>query len=139
MDLTIGALSRRTSVKVPTIRYYEQIGLMPDAPRTESNRRLYDEASVKWLAFIRHARDLGFEIKAIRELLALTAEPQASCHAADSIALRRLGEIERRIEQLTAMRPEMRRMVEECGHGRVCDCRVIETLADHALCQDEAH
>lgn len=139
MDLTIGALSRRTGVKVPTIRYYEQIGILPDVPRTESNRRVYDETAAKRLAFIRHARDLGFEIEAIRELLALTAEPQASCHAADSIALRRLAEIERRIEQLVALRAELRRMVEECGHGRVCDCRVIETLADHALCRDQAH
>ena len=139
MDLTIGELSRRSGVKVPTIRYYEQIGLMLEVPRTASNRRLYDGDATKRLAFIRHARDLGFEIDAIRELLALSTEPQASCHAADSIALRRLAEIEHRIDQLTALRDELRRMIEECGHGRVCDCRVIETLADHGLCLHETH
>lgn len=138
MELTIGALSRRTNVKVPTIRYYEQIGLLPEAPRTDSNRRMYDEVAAKRLAFIRHARDLGFNIEAIRELLALIAEPQASCHAADSIALRRLSEIERRIQQLVALRSELRRMVEDCGHGRVSDCRVIEALADTAHCSAHA-
>lgn len=139
MDLTIGELSRRTGVKVPTIRYYEQIGLMRDTPRTASNRRLYDGDATKRLAFIRHARQLGFDIEAIRELLALSAEPQASCHAADSIALRHLAEIERRLSQLAALRDELRRMIEECGHGRVCNCRVIETLADHGLCLSETH
>ena len=139
MDLTIGELSRRTGVKVPTIRYYEQIGLMRDTPRTASNRRLYDGDATKRLAFIRHARQLGFDIEAIRELLALSAEPQASCHAADSIALRHLAEIERRLSQLAALRDELRRMIEECGHGRVCNCRVIETLADHGLCLCETH
>lgn len=137
MELTIGDLSRRTSVKVPTIRYYEQIGLLPEPPRSDGGQRRYGQGQVDRLNFIRHARELGFEIDDIRELLAMTEQPQASCHQADSIALAHLAEVDRRIASLEALRGELSRMVEECGHGRVCDCRIIEALADHSLCQTE--
>jgi DNA-binding transcriptional MerR regulator len=137
MAFPIGELSRQTAVKVPTIRYYEQIGLLPEAPRTEGNRRLYGRSEVDRLNFIRHSRELGFEIDDIRELLAMAAQPQSSCHQADSIAQNHLLEIDRRIASLTALKVELSRMVEECGHGRVCDCRIIEALADHSHCRSE--
>ena len=82
------------------------------------------------LACIRHARDLRFDIEAIRALLSLQADPDPSCGAADRIASARLAEVEERIASLTALRAELRRMVEECACGRVAECRVIETLAD---------
>lgn len=137
MNLPIGELSRRTGVKVPTIRFYEQIGLLPSPPRTEGNQRRYGKAEVERLNFIRHSRDLGFEVEDIRELLEMAASPQASCHQADSIARNHLTEIDRRIASLTALRGELNRMVEECGHGRICDCRIIEVLADHGECTSE--
>lgn len=137
MAFPIGELARQTAVKVPTIRYYEQIGLLPAAPRSEGNRRLYGSSEVERLNFIRHARDLGFEIEDIRELLAMSAQPQSSCHQIDSIANNHLAEIERRIASLTALKRELSRMIEECGHGRVCDCRIIEALADHSQCLAE--
>jgi DNA-binding transcriptional MerR regulator len=137
MAFPIGELSRQTAVKVPTIRYYEQIGLLPEAPRTEGNRRLYGRPEVERLNFIRHSRELGFEIDDIRELLAMAAQPQSSCHQADSIAQNHLIEIDKRIASLTALKAELSRMVEECGHGRVCDCRIIEALADHSHCRSE--
>ncbi len=102
--LAIGTLSKESGVKVPTIRFYEQIGLLPAPPRTESNRRTYGLEDVRRLRFIRHARELGFEVEDIRTLLAMTAEPQASCDRADSIARHHLTEIDRRIAQLTALR-----------------------------------
>lgn len=135
MEFSIGELSRQTTVKVPTIRYYEQIGLLPEAPRTEGNRRLYGQAEVDRLNFIRHSRELGFEIDDIRELLVMAAQPQSSCHQVDSIANNHLAEIDRRIASLTALKAELSRMVDECGHGRVCDCRIIEALADHGRCR----
>lgn len=134
MNLPIGELAKRTAVKVPTIRFYEQIGLLPAPPRTEGNQRRYGKVEVDRLNFIRHARELGFEVNDIRELLAMAAEPQASCHQADSIARNHLNEIERRIASLEALKSELERMIEECGHGRICDCRIIEALADHSLC-----
>ncbi|MBN8994607.1 MAG: helix-turn-helix domain-containing protein [Rhizobiales bacterium] len=135
MNLAIGELSRRTEVKVPTIRYYEQIGLLPAAPRSEGGQRRYGPDEVKRLNFIRHARELGFEIDDIRHLLDLTARPQDSCHEADSIARRHLADIERRIAELTALRNELSRMVSECGHGRICECRIVEVIADHGQCR----
>ena len=73
--LSIGQLSRRTGVKVPTIRYYEQVGLMPSAGRTEGNQRRYDQDGLERLGFIRHARDLGFSLEDIKSLIALQSHP----------------------------------------------------------------
>lgn len=137
--LPIGALSKATGVKVPTIRYYEQIGLMGAATRTASNRRSYGREDVRRLAFIRHARELGFEIGEIRQLLALAAAPGAPCADADAIAARHLAAVEDRITRLTALRDEIARMVAQCRHGSIGDCRVIEVLADHGQCADERH
>jgi DNA-binding transcriptional MerR regulator len=138
-EYSIGEASRTSGVKITTIRFYEQIGLLAAAARTEGNRRLYDAADLKRLSFIRHARELGFSVDDIRELLGMTEQTNSSCHEADSIAKRRLKDVDRRIEQLTALKSELQRMVDECGHGRICDCRVIQILGDHAQCQHEAH
>lgn len=129
MNISIGQLSEKTGIKVPTIRFYEQIGLIAEPPRTEGNQRRYGQAVVDRLNFIRNARELGFEVEHIRELLAMAAEPQASCHQADSIAMNHLREVDQRIARLQAMREELSRMVEECGHGHICDCRIISVLA----------
>lgn len=123
----------------PTIRYDKQLGLMPEAPRSKGNRRLYGEPAVRRLAFIRHARELGFEVGAIRELIALSAKPQASCQAADEIALRHLADINSKIARLTALRSEVSRMTEECAHGCMAECRVIEVLADHGQRRHDRH
>jgi DNA-binding transcriptional MerR regulator len=130
MDFSIGELARRTKVKVPTIRYYEQIGLLPPPPRTEGQQRRYDKRAMARLAFIKHARELGFDIEAIRALLSLQDNPDQSCSVADMIAKARLAEVDERIASLNALRAELQRMVEECACGRVAECRVIETLAD---------
>jgi DNA-binding transcriptional MerR regulator len=134
-DLTIGEAARGSGVKPTTIRFYEEIGLLPAQPRSEGNRRLYDARSVARLAFIRHARELGFDIDAIRALLTLQDDPGQSCEAADAIAGARLAEVEERIRSLVALRAELQRMVEGCAHGKVAECRVIEVLSDHAQCR----
>jgi DNA-binding transcriptional MerR regulator len=127
----IGVAATRSGVKVPTIRYYEEIGLLPAPPRTKSNRRSYDAADLRRLVFIRHARELGFEIEAIRALLTLQDNPDQSCVAADVIARARLDEVERRIDILIVLKAELQRMIAECSRGRVAECRVIELLANH--------
>ena len=132
MNLPIGELARRAAVKVPTIRYYEQIGLMPETDRTEGQQRRYDKTAVARLAFIRHARELGFEVDAIRTLLSLQDDPNQSCARADEIAKARLEDVEGRIASLNALRKELQKMVEACACGRVGECRVIETLADRS-------
>lgn len=137
----IGQAAERTGVKVPTIRYYEQIGLLPVPPRTEGNRRQYSGAEMRRLAFIRHARELGFDVDAIRTLLDLQDHPNQPCAQADAIARARLIEVERRIASLTALRSELERMIEACACGRVAECQVIETLAndshDHGRLADQ--
>ena len=138
-SLPIGALARETGVKPTTIRFYEDIGLLPRPPRTESNRRTYDESDVKRLRFIRHARDLGFEVDAIRQLLSLTDHPDRPCREVDQIAREHLQAINAKIAQLVALRTEVEHMLDQCSHGQVRECRVIEVLADHAECLHEAH
>jgi DNA-binding transcriptional MerR regulator len=137
--ISIGEASRSCGVKVPTIRYYEQIGLLPAPPRTESNRRTFDAGDLRRLAFIRHARELGFEIDAIRTLLTLQDDPRQPCATADAIARARLEEVEQRINSLNALKSELAVMIESCSHGQVADCRVIEVLADHSHCMRSHH
>jgi len=72
---SIGELSKQTNVKVPTIRYYEEIGILEPATRTEGNQRRYDAAGLERLSFIRHARELGFSIEAITSLIELQEHP----------------------------------------------------------------
>lgn len=136
--LTIGRLSKAADVKVPTIRFYEQIGLMPEPDRTDSDRRVYGEAAVRRLRFIRHARQLGFEIKDIEALLGLADRPETPCDDADRIARSHLTLIDDKIAQLTRLRDELDRMV-GCAAGTARDCRVIEVLSDHSLCESERH
>jgi len=116
----IGEAAAVSGVKVPTIRYYEQIGLLQAPPRTEGNRRHYDVADLQRLAFIRHARELGFEIEAIRQLLDLSGQPERSCAQVDLIARGHLADIDTKIARLSALRAEVLRMTEECAHGRRC-------------------
>jgi DNA-binding transcriptional MerR regulator len=133
----IGVAAARSGVKVPTIRYYEQISLLPKPLRTKSNRRNYNAADVRRLVFIRHARELGFDIEAIRALLTLQDNPEQSCMAADAIARARLAEVERRIDILIRLKAELKRMIAECSHDRVAECRVIEVLANQTECTGE--
>ena len=132
--LTIGNLAKRTGTKVQTIRYYEQIGLMPEPGRTEGGQRRYREAELDRLSFVRHARQLGFSLEAIRELLDLSDHPGTSCAEADAIARRQLRQVEQRLARLEALRSELTRMVHECSGGQTADCRVLEVLRDHAEC-----
>ena len=135
MPKPIGHAAAASGVKVSTIRYYEESGLLPGIDRSASNRRLYSERDIQRLVFIRHARELGFELDAIRTLLHLQDDPTQSCASADAIASARLTEVRRRITHLQALEAELQRMIHGCAHGRVETCRVIETLADHGECR----
>ena len=135
----IGEAARQSGVKVPTIRYYEQIGLLPAPFRSEGNRRHYNDSDLRRLVFIRHARELGFEIDAIRTLLTLQDNPSQPCASADLIAKARLADVDQRINSLVALKAELELMVEGCSRGRVAECRVIEVLADHGKCAHSRH
>lgn len=133
----IGELSRRAGVKVPTIRYYEQMGLIAAPDRSEGNQRRYERADLERLTFIRHARDLGFPIEAIRELLALSRHPDEPCARADHIAREQLVEVREKIARLQKLEQELARIVSHCGSHTVGDCYVIRALSDHGLCDHE--
>ena len=136
--LTIGKLGARAGVKVPTIRYYEQIGLLPEAERSSGNQRLYDQTTLDRLAFIRHARDLGFSIEAISSLIELQDHPDRSCEAATNIATSQLEEVRAKIKRLKTLEKELSRISKGCdGEGVSEDCYVLASLADHELCGNE--
>ncbi|XNY09553.1 MerR family transcriptional regulator (plasmid) [Sinorhizobium meliloti] len=128
--ISIGTLSKRTGVNIETIRYYERIRLIPPPARTDSGRRLYEIEDVRRLTFIRHARDLGFDITAIKTMLALQGVPEASCEQISRIATDQLNAVENRIRRLSGLKAELIRMIEECNNGKVETCRIIEVLAD---------
>lgn len=136
MDFSIGDLSRRTGVKVPTIRYYEKEGLIEEPIRTEGNQRRYTERDLERLTFIRHGRDLGLPMPAIRELLDLSAHPDAPCADADRIASEQLQNIRTRIAQLQSLEAELTRITQSCsGTHAIADCNVLKAFGDHGLCK----
>ena len=137
--VTIGRAAASAGCKVQTVRYYEQIGILPQPVRTKGNQRLYSEIHLQRLIFIRHAREMGFSLGAIRDLLSLADDPERSCDAADAIAREQLEEVNRRIAHLQTLKKELERMIKQCRGGVIADCRVIEVLGDHSKCIDQKH
>jgi DNA-binding transcriptional MerR regulator len=140
--ISIGKLARDAGCKAQTVRWYEAVGLMPKPGRTPGNQRIYGPGHANRLAFIRHARELGFPLEDIRELLEMADGPDhPSCDAVDSVAHRHLHAVQSRIERLQGLEAELQRMIEECRGGRVSNCRIIEVLSDHshAHCLSEDH
>ncbi|RVT91464.1 MerR family transcriptional regulator [Rhodovarius crocodyli] len=132
MTYSIGELSRLTGVKPTTIRWYESEGWLHAAERSEGGHRLYSDAHLGRLTFIRHARELGFESEAIRALLRLAGRPDADCGEAHALASAQVREIDARIERLASLRAELARIAGHCLGGTVGECRIIEALAEPA-------
>jgi len=125
---SIGELSKRSQVKIPTIRYYEGIDLLPEPERSASNRRVYTENTLRQLSFIRRARELGFDLEAIRQLHELLKDPTQPCEGAHIIASERLAEINEKIRQLKDLKGKVELML-QCDHNHhVEDCSILEIL-----------
>lgn len=137
----IGDLARQTGTKVETIRWYERDGIMPAPLRSSGGHRVYTPAHRDRLAFIRHARELGFPLDDVRRLLRLADDPERPCGQADAIARSHLEVVRGRIARLQALEAELMRMIVACGSGRIAECRIIEVLADHshAQCLHDGH
>ena len=127
--LAIGELARQTSTKVNTIRFYEDIGLLPHALRTASGRRTYAQADVSRLAFIRGARALGFGLEQVRTLLELADDRGRPCNDVDALARQRLADVEAKIASLMSLQHELSNLIGECERGTVANCRILEALA----------
>jgi DNA-binding transcriptional MerR regulator len=135
--LSIGDLSRHTQVKIPTIRFYEEKGLIDDPVRSNGNQRRYEQSDLDRLMFIRHARALGLTLGEIRELIALNDHPDQPCEGADRIAADHLALVKDKIAQLRKLEKELKRISSQCNSGTIKDCYVIRSLANHALCSHE--
>jgi DNA-binding transcriptional MerR regulator len=134
--IPIGTLAERTGVKVETIRYYEQVGLLPPPDRSHGNQRRYGRKHLDRLAFIKHARDLGFSVDSVRTLLNLSDRPDMPCDDAHAAAAAHLAEVRQKIVRLKSLEAELERIAQSCSGGvPVRDCAVIEALADHSLCR----
>jgi DNA-binding transcriptional MerR regulator len=128
--MSIGDLSKAAGVKVVTIRYYEQVGLMPDPPRTGGNYRTYSAEHVRRLQFIRRLRDLGFTLDEVRDLLRLSSEKNQPCDEVDRITHEHLATVEMKLRDLEKLASELRRLSRRCrGGGRIAECRIIEALS----------
>ncbi len=130
--LTIGQLGQATDTKVETIRYYEKIGLLPAPRRTTGNYRSYAVEHLQRLGFIRRARELGFAIEEVRELLKLAAHGDRPCEEVDLLVVRHLEATERKIEALMRLRRELRHTLKLCKGGRIAECRIIQALSPAA-------
>ncbi|MGO4702481.1 heavy metal-responsive transcriptional regulator [Dyella sp. 2RAB6] len=130
-SLTIGAVAKRVGVNIDTIRFYEREGLLPEPVRRASGYRSYDEGAVRQLRFIRRAKDLGFTLEEIRDLLALSADRHRGVKAVKQRAQERLAAIDARIAELTRVRNGLEELIEACpGHGSPDQCPILRALSD---------
>jgi Cu(I)-responsive transcriptional regulator len=133
LALSIGGAAKQTGCSVPTIRYYEEIGLLPAAPRSAANQRHYDDASIRRLNFIRRCRDFGFSIEQIRELVGLVAHPNRDCIEVRDIAQGHLAEVQKKLAELQALEASLSAFVTSCNSacagGPAVDCTILEDLA----------
>ena len=126
--LTRGALAVKTGCNIETIRYYEQIGLLPPPPRTEGGHRLYGRDLHMRLNFIRRSRELGFTLEEIRELLRMVDGRKYTCKQVETLALQHASDIKRKISDLRKLKNVLETMASQCRGSKVPECPVIEAL-----------
>lgn len=117
-------MASRAGVNPQTLRYYERIGLLPDPPRTPAGYRDYQDDAVRVLRFVRRAKELGFQLDEISELLGLAQHPVGSCSPVQSLAKRRASDLDRRVSDLVRMRESLQTLAGACtpehDEGEVC-------------------
>lgn len=127
--LTIGRVARRAGVGVETVRFYERRGLLKNPPRKLSGYREYDEDVVARLRFIRRAKQLGFTLKEIKELLSLRHEPQTPAADLKRQTEAKIADIEAKIQTLQNMKTALQTLTRTCsGHGTVAECPLLQAL-----------
>lgn len=129
-QLPIGELSRRTGVNIETVRYYEKIGLMPAPARSRGGHLLYGRGHLLRLNFVRRARELGFTLNEIRDLLELAEQRDLPCAEARVVAAAHLGDVRSKLVALRKMEEVLVEMVSRCADGTTPDCPILEALFD---------
>ncbi|HDO35560.1 MAG TPA: MerR family transcriptional regulator [Nitrospirae bacterium] len=127
--LTIGKLAKQAEVNIETIRYYERRGLIPKPPRRESGYRQYPRDTVTRIQFIKRAKELGFSLREILELLSLRVDPATTCGDVKKRAEIKIADIEEKIRTLQRMKKALMKLTVECkGRGPVSECPILEAL-----------
>jgi MerR family copper efflux transcriptional regulator len=126
--MNIGQLATASGVTAKMIRHYEEVGLIPRASRTASGYRVYNQQNVYTLRFIRRARDLGFSIKHIEQLLSLWQNRRRPSSTVKALALGHVAELDTKIEQLVAMKRTLEHLVRHCHGDSRPDCPILDEL-----------
>lgn len=133
-SLSIGELAERMGCSVPTIRFYEEIGLIPKAARREGGRRTYAASDVKLLTFIRRCRDFGFPVEQVRDLVTLSISRDRNCVEARDLAASHLSSVREKIMEMKELERGLdefvRRCDIECAGGPAAECVILEDLTD---------
>ena len=133
--LTIGRLAERAGVGVETVRFYERTGLLQEPDRKPSGYRQYKAETVARLRFIRRAKELGFTLKEIRELLSLRIDPSTNCADVRTQAVAKLDDIEGRIRTLQKMKRSLVKLTKACsGTGTTSECPILDALDPQEKC-----
>ena len=127
--MNIGDAAKATGVSAKMIRHYESVGLFPEAARTDAGYRQYGDSEIHTLRFVRHARDLGFSVAQIRELLGLWQNRRRSSRQVKALAQAHLDEIDRKLAELQAVKATLQHLVHGCQGDDRPDCPILETLA----------
>lgn len=133
IDVRIGELAKATATPVETIRYYEREGLLAALARTEGNFRLYEEAQVERLLFIRHCRTLDMALEEIRVLLRFKDAPDASCCDVNTLLDEHIGHVAVRIRELRALERQLTKLREQCPEASdAAHCGILQELSKPA-------
>jgi Cd(II)/Pb(II)-responsive transcriptional regulator len=130
MKVKIGELSRMSGCQVVTIRFYEKQGLLTKPERSGANYRLYGDADIERLRFIRHCRRYGMKLSEIRELLAFRDNPKTDCSWVGSLVKEHIDNVTEQIEALTALKEYLERLQHRCPAGKKGGCGILESLSD---------
>jgi Hg(II)-responsive transcriptional regulator len=131
IGLKRGQLAKQTGVNPETIRYYENIGLLPKAARTENGYRIYSEEDIRRIKFIKRAKELGFTLKEIKELLELRFEDIGSCSDVRELAEEKLKDVEQKIKDLEKIKEILKQLIDQCpGKGSISQCPIVSTIEE---------